>query len=102
MKYIITESKLGNVVKKYIESYYGDVTMSVEDDGYLNFFSPIENDNQGYRKRIAHRNLYGTLWIDFKFLEHMVNLFGTDVGISIMKYFKDYFAITKFVFLIIA
>lgn len=93
MKYIITESKLDNVVNRYIESYYGDVKMSVEDDGYLNFFSPKENDNQGYYKRIAHRNLYGTLWIDFKFLEHMIELFGTDVGMSILRYFENKFDI---------
>jgi hypothetical protein len=67
--------------------------MSVEDDGYINFFSTKLNDSQGYYKRIAHKNLYGTLWLDFKFLSHMINLFGTDVGMSIKKYFGDKFDI---------
>ena len=93
MRYIITESKLDSVVKKYMDSSFGDVEMNVDQDGYINFFSTKDIDGEGYRKRIAHRNLYGTLWIDYEFLEHMVNLFGTDVGISIMKYFKDKFGI---------
>ena len=93
MKYIITESKLDNVVKKYMNSSFGDVEMNVDEDGYINFFSTKDIDNEGYRKRIAHRNLYGTLWIDYNFLNEMVDFFGTDVGMSIKRYFEDKFGI---------
>ena len=93
MKIIITESRLDSIVKKYMDSYFGDIVVKVDQDGYINFFSEKDIDNEGYHKRIAHRNRYGTLWVDFKFLEHMVNLFGTDVGMSILKYFKDKFGI---------
>ena len=93
MKIIINESKLDSVVKKYINSYYGDVEMNVDEDKYINFFSEKDIDNEGYRKRIAHRNTYGTLWIEYNFLSHMVDLFGTDVGMSVKRYFEDKFGI---------
>jgi len=39
MKYIITESKLNEVIKKYMDATYGDVEMAVDEDGYIHFFS---------------------------------------------------------------
>lgn len=93
MKIIITENKLDGIVKKYINSYYGDVEMTVDQDGYINFFSEKDIDNEGYRKRVAHRNSYGTLWVDYNFFSHMVDFFGTDVGMSIKRYFEDKFGI---------
>jgi len=93
MKIIINESKLDSVVKKYINSYYGDVEMNVDEDKYINFFSEKDIDNEGYRKRVAHRNTYGTLWVTYNFFSHMVDLFGTDVGMSVKRYFEDKFGI---------
>ena len=93
MKYIITESKLDSIVKKYMKSSFGDVEMNVDQDGYINFFSTKDIDGEGHRKRIAHRNRYGTLWVDYNFFSRMVDLFGTDVGMSIKRYFEDKFGI---------
>ena len=93
MKIIISENKLDSVVKRYMDSSFGDVEMNVDEDGYLNFFSTKDIDGEGYRKRIAHRNTYGTLWINYDFLNKMVDFFGTDVGMSIKRYFENKFGI---------
>ena len=93
MKYIITESKLDSVVNKYMNSYYGDIEMTVDDDGYIYFFTEKDIDIEGYRKRIAHRNRYGTLWVGYNFFSRMVDLFGTNVGMSIKRYYEDKFGI---------
>ena len=95
MKYIITESKLNEVIKKYMDATYGDVEMNIDkdDDGYIHFFSRRDVDRDGYPVRIAYRNNTGTLWINFSFLERMVTLFGTSVDEAIEKYFEDKFGI---------
>ena len=93
MKYIITESKLNEVIKRYMEATYGDVEMTVDEDGYINFFSRKDVDSDGQAVRIAHRNLYGTLWIDYSFFEKMRVLFGNSVGEGIEKYYTDKFGI---------
>ena len=95
MKYIISESKLNDVVKKYMEIIYGDIEMNVDKDeeGFIHFFSRKDFDEDGYPVRIAYRNNNGTLWVDYSFLERMVILFGTSVDESIEKYFEDKFGI---------
>jgi len=93
MKYIITESKLNEVIKKYMEATYGDVEMTVDEDGYINFFSRKDVDSDGHPVRIAHRSRYGTLWIDYSFFEKMRVLFGNSVGEGIEKYYSDKFGI---------
>ena len=95
MKYIITESKLNEVIKKYMEATYGDVEMNVDkdDDGHIHFFSRKDVDSDGYPVRIAHRSRYGTLWIDYSFFEKMRVLFGNSVGEGIEKYYSDKFGI---------
>ena len=94
MKYVITESKLNEVIKKYMDATYGDVEMTVDkDDGYIHFFSRRDVDSDGYPVRIAHRNLNGTLWIDYSFFEKMRILFGNSVGEGIEKYYSDKFGI---------
>ena len=93
MKYIITESKLNEVIKKYMDATYGDVEMAVDEDGYIHFFSRKDIDSDGQAVRIAHRNLYGTLWIDYSFFEKMRVLFGNSVGEGIEKYYSDKFGI---------
>jgi len=95
MKYIITESKLNEVIKKYMDATYGDVEMNVDkdDDGHIHFFSRKDIDRDGYPVRIAHRNNHGTLWIDYSFFEKMRILFGNSVGEGIEKYYTDKFGI---------
>ncbi|CAB4130142.1 hypothetical protein UFOVP117_276 [uncultured Caudovirales phage] len=95
MKYIITESKLNNIFKLYMDATYGDVEMAVDkdDDGYIHFFSRKDIDSDGYPVRIAHRNNNGTLWIDYSFFEKMRALFGNSVGEAIEKYYVDKFGI---------
>jgi hypothetical protein len=96
MKYIITESKFNDIIKIYMKSTYGDIEMNVDDergDEVIHFFSEKDIDENGYRKRIAYRNIYKTLWINYDFLERMIGLFGTDVGDAIKKYFEDTFDI---------
>ena len=94
MKYIITESKLNEVIKRYMDATYGDVEMTVDkDDGYIHFFSRKDVDSDGHAVRIAHRNLNGTLWIDYSFFEKMRVLFGNSVGEGIEKYYSDKFGI---------
>ena len=95
MKYIITESKLNEVIKKYMDATYGDVEMNIDkdDDGYIHFFSRRDVDSNGYPVRIAHRSRYGTLWIDYSFFEKMRVLFGNSVGEGIEKYYSDKFGI---------
>jgi hypothetical protein len=93
MKYIITESKLNEVIKKYMEATYGDVEMNIDKDGYIHFFSRKDIDSNGHSVRIAHRNKSGTLWIDYSFFEKMRVLFGNSVGEAIEKYYIDKFGI---------
>jgi hypothetical protein len=95
MKYIINESKLNDVVKKYMEIIYGDIEMNIDKDeeGFIHFFSRKDFDDDGYPVRIAYRNRSGTLWINYSFLERMVTLFGTSVNEAIEKYFEDKFGI---------
>lgn len=93
MRIIITESKLDSIVKKYMDSYFGDIVVKVDQDGYINFFSEKDIDDEGYRKRIAHRNRYGTLWINYDFFSRTVDIFGTDVGMSIKRYYENKFGI---------
>jgi hypothetical protein len=93
MKYIITENKYKRVIKKYIESTYGDIEMVVDNDDVIQFFSEKVINGEGHRKRIAYRSSYNRLWVDFTFLENMIGLFGTSVGESIKTYFKDTFGI---------
>jgi hypothetical protein len=95
MKYIITESKLNEVIKRYMEATYGDVEMNIDkyDDGHIHFFSRKDVDSDGYPVRIAHRSRYGTLWIDYSFFEKMRVLFGNSVGEGIEKYYADKFGI---------
>jgi len=93
MKYIITESKLNEVIKKYMDATYGDVEMNIDDDGYIHFFNRKDVDSDGHPVRIAHRNNHGTLWIDYSFFEMMRVLFGNSVGEGIEKYYTDKFGI---------
>ena len=97
MKYIITESKFNDIIKIYMKSTYGDIEMNVDDergDEVIHFFSEKDIDENGYRKRIAYRNIYKTLWVNYDFLERMVGLFGAfDAGDTIKKYFEDTFDI---------
>ena len=48
MKYIITESKLNNIFKLYMDATYGDVEMNIDkdDDGYIHFFSKKDIDKE--------------------------------------------------------
>lgn len=91
MKYLITESKYNNVIKQFIETTFGDVEMNVDEDGYIHFFSVKDVDSDGHRFRFAHRNLYGTLFINYNFFHRMVKLFGPNVGDGIRAYFRDKF-----------
>lgn len=91
MKYLITESKYNNVIKQFIETTFGDVEMNVDEDGYIHFFSERDVDSDGHRMRFAHRNLYGTLFINYNFFDKMFRLFGPNVGDGIRAYFRDKF-----------
>ena len=93
MKYLITESKYNNVIKQFIDTTFGDVEMNVDEDGYIHFFSVKDVDSDGHRFRFAHRNLYGTLFMNYDFFHRMVKLFGPNVSDGIRAYFLDKFGL---------
>ena len=91
MRYIISENKILDVVKRLVQSYYGNIEMTTDEDGYLNFFSEKDINNEGYPKRIFHRNLYGTLWVDYEFYRSLVDFIGNEeiVNEGIKKYLMN-------------
>ena len=93
MKYIISENRFNSIIGKYIEKTYGDIEMTTDEDGYVNFFSSKLTNDEGYPKRIAHKNLYGTLWINQEDYQRMGEMFGVLVSHAIGEYFKNKFGI---------
>ena len=98
MKIIINENKVFGIISKIIKSYYGDIEMAVDkdDDGYIHFFSRKDIDSDGYPVRIAHRNKYGTLWVDYNFFTYvsdLTNLNSDIISDGLMNYIKDEFGI---------
>ena len=99
MKIIINENKVFGIISKIIKSYYGDNEIAVDkdDDGYIHFFSRKDIDSDGYPVRIAHRNKYGTLWVDYNFFTYvsdLTNLNSDIISDGIMNYIKDEFGIS--------
>ena len=52
-------SQFYDVIDDSIKDFYGEIKKVVEDDGYMNFYD--SNDNL-----IAHKNLWGRLWLNDK------------------------------------
>ena len=90
MNYIITESKLNNVLDKLFIKRYGSLLVKNEQpDGYVVFSDgqPYSKENNPFELNVA-----GNLWInDYTFFKNIKDLIGFETSLGAKELIKRYF-----------
>jgi hypothetical protein len=90
MKYIITESRLNNVLDKLFIKRYGSLLVKDEKpDGYVVFLDglPSYKENNPFELNVA-----GNLWInDYTFFKSIKDLIGFETSLGAKELIKRYF-----------
>jgi hypothetical protein len=91
MKYIISESRLDNIMKKYLDSFLTtkqildyDDSMAIVDPGFS------DEDNPHWTEYMFYNFDNEDLWVNDKFVEEFSYLFGKEYKESLV-FIKDWF-----------
>lgn len=90
MKYIISENRLTEFIRNYLETFVANKVV-VNTDSFVVISEPVYGDEENWADYMEYDHTDGRLWINRSFLENFMNLFGFSDKKSAQDFIKDWF-----------